>query len=290
VRFGIRLYSRDGSLLGRHQEEQIGDRRRELWGMAMHRVGVCSWSLRPRDAADLAARALVCGVDAVQLALDPVRDGRWAEAGSIAALRAAGITVLSGMMVTVGEDYSTLESIKRTGGLRPDGTWKQNLEAARANATLAARLELKLVTFHAGFLPHDSADGERARMIERLRQVADVFAAAGVSVALETGQESAETLLRVLTDLGHPRLGVNFDPANMILYGMGEPVDALERLAPWVKQVHIQDALPSERAVTWGREVAAGSGAVDWDRFFAVLERDLPDVNLVIEMCGAPSD
>ena len=222
-------------------------------------------------------------MDAVQLALDPIRDGRWGERETITALRDAGVTVVSGMMGTMGEDYSTLESIKRTGGVRPDGTWKQNLEAAKANAGIAARLGLKLVTLHAGFLPHDPADTERARMIERLQQVAGVFSAAGVGVALETGQESAETLVGVIHDLDRASIGVNFDPANMILYGMGEPVAALEQLAPWVRQIHIKDALPTERRGEWGREVVAGTGAVDWGRFFGVVKRALPGVDLVIE-------
>ena len=250
---------------------------------AMDRIGVCSWSLRPRDAADLAAKARACGVDAVQLALDPIREGRWPEGESAAALRDAGVRVLSGMMQTAGEDYSTLESIRRTGGVRPDGTWAQNLEAARSNAALAARLGVGLVTLHAGFLPHDGADPERARMVGRLRQVADVFGAAGVGVALETGQESAETLVGVLEGLGRPGVGVNFDPANMILYGMGEPVAALERLAPWVRQIHIKDAVPTRRPGTWGTEVRAGTGAVDWGGLFRIVRAALPDVNLVVE-------
>ena len=249
----------------------------------MRNVGVCSWSLRPTDAASLAAAVKDCGLGAVQLALDPIREGRWPEAASVAALQRAGIRLLSGMMATAGEDYSTLESIQRTGGIRPDSTWQQNLKAAEANAALAKRLGLGLVTFHAGFLPHEPRDAERLRMIERLRAVADVFAASGVSVALETGQESAETLIGVLRDLNRPGIGVNFDPANMILYGMGEPVAALQRLAPWVRQVHIKDATPAARGGEWGTEVPAGGGAVAWTRFFGVLRQSLPAVNLVIE-------
>ncbi len=249
----------------------------------MQAIGVCSWSLRPRDAADLADKVRACGLGAVQLALDPIRDGSWPEAATVEALRGAGISILSGMMCTVGEDYSTLESIKRTGGLRSEGTWKQNLEAAKANAALSARLGLELVTFHAGFLPHDPRDAERATMIERVRQVADVFAAAGVGVALETGQESAETLVGVIRDLDRPNIGVNFDPANMILYGMGEPVAALERLSPWVRQIHIKDAAPTRVPGTWGEEVVAGAGAVNWGAFFRVIAASLPGVDLVIE-------
>jgi sugar phosphate isomerase/epimerase len=252
-------------------------------GNVMHNIGVCSWSLRPGDAADLAARTRACGLGAVQLALDPIRDGRWSEAETVRILRAEGIKILSGMMAMAGEDYSTLETIRRTGGVRLDATWKQNLEAAKANAHLAARLDLRLVTFHAGFLPHEPGDRERGRMIERLRMMADIFAASGIGVGLETGQECAPTLLAALRDLNRPTIGVNFDPGNMVLYGMGDPVESLAALGPWVRQVHIKDAVPTSRPGEWGSEVVAGAGAVQWAAFFATVKRLLPKIDLVIE-------
>ncbi|HIA27537.1 MAG TPA: hypothetical protein EYN79_05370, partial [Planctomycetes bacterium] len=86
----------------------------------------------------------------------------------------------------------------------------------------------------------------------------------GVKLALETGQESAATLEGALEALGRSDVGVNFDPANMILYGMGNPVEALVRLAPRVAQIHIKDALASEVAGEWGSEVVVGTGEVDW--------------------------
>jgi sugar phosphate isomerase/epimerase len=120
-------------------------------------------------------------------------------------------------------------------------------------------------------------------MIERLRRIVDVFAARGVGVAFETGQENAENLEVVMRDMGRPTLGVNFDPANMILYGMGEPVPALRGLAPWVRQVHIKDAKPASKAGVWGEEVVAGTGAVDWARFFGFVREMLPRVCLLVE-------
>lgn len=233
------------------------------------RVGVCSWSLRAGSPAELVECVGACGCAAVQLHLDPLREDARLLDSTLSALKEAGISVLSGMMTTEGEDYTTLETIRATGGVRPDGTWERNLAAARGNASLASSLGLGLVTLHAGFIPHDAADPERESIIERVRVLAEVFGASGVRIALETGQETAATLTGVLAEL--PGVGVNFDPANMILYGMGDPVAALELLGPRVSQVHIKDAVPAERPGVWGGEVPAGEGAVDWEAFFGVL-------------------
>jgi L-ribulose-5-phosphate 3-epimerase len=236
------------------------------------RVGVCSWSLRPASARELAAGVVAFGIRRVQLALDPIRENRtgWGEIQTLHALASENIEIASGMMGTLGEDYSTLDSIARTGGVRPDATWGSNLRAAEWNARLARRLGINLVTFHAGFLPH-GACAEREKLVRRLRQIVDVFDDRGVRVAFETGQESAETLLGVLDELDRPQAGVNFDPANMILYGMGDPVAALAKLAARVVQIHIKDAKPPAKPGSWGEEVVAGSGAVDWTEFFDTL-------------------
>lgn len=201
------------------------------------------------------------------------------------ALDGAGIRVISGMMAMAGEDYSTLESIRKTGGVRPDGTWDDNAAAARANARLARRLGIGLVTFHAGFIP-ERAGAARREMLRRLRTLADIFDDCGVRVGLETGQERAETLIEVLEELeamGGAQVGVNFDPANMILYGMGDPVQALEALAPRVVQVHIKDAVATRKSGTWGKEVPAGDGDVDWSGFFRVFKVQGLNCDCVIE-------
>lgn len=253
----------------------------------MH-LSVCSWSLRPASPADLADKVLACGLSAVQLALDPIRSWEWRPDEAASLLRARGIRISSGMMATHAEDYSTLATIMATGGIRPDEHWDLNLRNAEACAVIAARYGLSLVTFHAGFLPHDAADEERGRMLDRLRQIALVFAARNVGVALETGQEDAETLLAALHGVNESlparaKIGVNFDPANMILYGMGDPVEALKKLLPHVRQVHIKDAVPASVPGSWGSEVRVGDGSVDWPGFFAVLASAGRTIPMVIE-------
>lgn len=249
----------------------------------MRRIGVCSWSLCAAGPDELVKLVRACGLDAVQLALDPVRERAWSEAETVDRLREAGIDLISGMMGMAGEDYTTLDSIRLTGGVRADQYWPANLKAAVGNAALARRLGVSLVTLHAGFLPHDASGGLRRTMVDRLRQVAAAFADQGIEIGLETGQESDRTLLEMLDELAAPNIGINFDPGNMILYATGEPVRALRVLHPRVRQIHIKDATPSTLPGAWGQEEVAGRGAVDWPGLFEVVQAHLPDVNLVIE-------
>jgi L-ribulose-5-phosphate 3-epimerase len=249
--------------------------------MIRPRVGVCSWSLQCNDVDTLADAILKTGLRAAQIALDPVRRGEMTVAGILDRFDRDGIELLSGMMAMAGEDYSTLASIRSTGGIVPDATWPANLSAARENARIAKDLGLGLVTFHAGFMPESVVDARRAVVVGRVRSVADVFAAQGIRVALETGQESAGTMLTILEELGG--VSVNFDPANMILYGMGDPVHSVKRLSAHVAQVHVKDAVATTKPGEWGREVPVGDGDVGWTAFFAAI-RALPQApDLVIE-------
>ena len=249
----------------------------------MTQIGVCSWSLRPTSPEDLVQKVRACGLNALQIALDPIRRGEWHLEQTISGLRAQGIIILSGMMAMRGEDYSTLDSIRRTGGVRSDEHWPENLSAAQRNSVIARQMGTGLVTFHAGFLPHDRKHPQRRVMIDRLRQIANAFASEGVEVAFETGQETAATLLDVLCELNHNRIGVNFDPANMILYGIGDPVESFAALAPHVRQIHIKDALPTPTPGQWGTETPVGKGAVDWPAFLRLVRERTPQVNLSIE-------
>ncbi|MCB9913951.1 MAG: sugar phosphate isomerase/epimerase [Planctomycetes bacterium] len=223
------------------------------------------------------------GVSCVQLGLDPLVRGVWRVEDVRAAFDAHGVEVASGMIGMQGEDYTSLATIRETGGVRPDRHWRANREAAARAARLARELGLELVTFHAGFLPHDAGDPERVKLVERLRELADLFAAEGVRLGLETGQETAATLAGVLAELDRANVGVNFDPANMILYGMGDPVEALRTLAPRVFQVHVKDAVAATAPGAWGAEVPVGTGEVDWPAFFGVLVEAGLSCDLMIE-------
>ncbi|HEX4264235.1 MAG TPA: sugar phosphate isomerase/epimerase family protein [Verrucomicrobiae bacterium] len=249
----------------------------------LERIAVCSWSLRPRTPADLAAQLKNSGISQVQLALDPLRESRSVIKETETLFQQNSIHIISGMFGTIGEDYSTLETIRATGGIAPDSTWSENLARIQANALIASELGLSLVTFHAGFLPEDPADPNFSTMLQRVTTVAEIFGARNIQVALETGQETAPALADFLRKLDCPNLGVNFDPANIILYDKGDPIESLRMLRPWLRQIHIKDAKRTTVPGTWGTEVIAGTGDVDWPKFFSVLHETQFAGNLVIE-------
>lgn len=239
----------------------------------LDRLAVCSWSLQPASPKQLIQQMQEIGLRRVQLALDPIRENPAVWGQCAKEFAAAGLTLVSGMFGCVGEDYTTMDSIRRTGGIVPDATWPENWENIQRTAELAQQMDLKLVTFHAGFLPHEERDPAYEALMHRLRLVADVFAAKGIDLALETGQERADTLRQFLEKLGRGNVGVNFDPANMILYDKGNPLEALETLGSWLKQCHIKDANKTRQPGTWGDEVVVGTGEVNWREFFQTLAK-----------------
>ena len=246
-------------------------------------LAFCSWSTQPKCSNCLISNANEIGISRVQLHLNPIFESLddWADAGQ--KLADAGITVVSGMFTPKGEDYSTPATIQKTGGVVPDEHWEANLEAFRNTAQVAKDLGLSQVSFHAGFIPEDDA-ALHDKLVGRLRELGDILKdTAGADLLLETGQETADSLDRFLAEVDRESIGVNFDPANMILYGMGDPILAAEKLAPRIRQAHIKDATAPPAPGEWGAEVAVGTGEVNWQAFFKTLDAGGFDGNLVIE-------
>ena len=252
-------------------------RRLPVAEIAPDRIGVCSWSWR-KPIREVAAEMESAGIKGVHLALGPfiAPDERHGAAESketwqyVKSLVASGRwNVMSTMIGMVGEDYTTLESIRKTGGFVPDATWERNKRIVTEGAKLTKELGVKYMSLHAGFL--DESDGRAfAKYVERMEWVRDEAAKFGVEVILESGQETAVDLMKFMRKV--PGVGINFDPANMILYGKGDPREAVKILIPWIRQVHVKDALLTKKAGTWGTEVPWGDGEVSARTFVAELE------------------
>jgi sugar phosphate isomerase/epimerase len=254
-----------------------------------HTIAVCSWSLKPKDAGDLASLVGQVGLSDVQLFLGPIVSldaaGRRAYFDT---LKRANINVVSGMIGFAGEDYTTIATIRQSGGFMPNDLWparrQTTIDAARAGADAG----VTVLTTHIGFVPHaDDPNYTTAR--DRIGEVARDLARLGVTFLFETGQEKADELLHLLTDLKAPNVGVNFDPANMILYGAGDPVAAVKKLGQHIRQVHVKDATASAKpGEEWGNEVAFGTGQVPHQAFADALKDIGFTGPLVIEREAGP--
>ncbi len=139
----------------------------------------------------------------------------------------------------------------------------------------ARLLGCEVIALHLGFVPHDTTAASYQEVIDVTRQLCDHATRNDQAVHLETGQETADGLLTFLTNVQRTNLFINFDPANMILYGTGEPIEALKKVGKYVKSIHCKDATWSDQpGVTWGREVALGEGQVNFEAYLTAL-RDI---------------
>ena len=235
-------------------------------------VGVCSWSLQVGSIPELRRLLDGLGVNVVQIACGDPHHASWDEGDDMPrAALASGIVMTGAMLGFPGEDYTTPRTIKETGGFGDPATRAERLERLKWALERTRALGLKDLTLHAGFLPEPDDPGRKA-MLETLARAGQLAAEAGITLAFETGQETADLLRRTLDELKAPNLKVNFDPANMLLYDMGDPIRAVEILGPDIRSVHVKDARRTKVPGEWGEEVPLGEGEVNIPRFLRALE------------------
>lgn len=236
-------------------------------------IGVCSWSLQVTSVPELKRFMDRLGIDVVQIACGDPHHASWTEGDTMpAAAIAAGFRMSGAMLGFPGEDYTTPQTIEKSGGFGDPATRPERLERFRWGLARTRELGLTDLMLHAGFIPAVGDSGRRA-FLDTLAQVADLAARQGVTVAFETGQESAALLRQTLDDLKSPNLKVNFDPANMLLYDKDDPLKAVELLAPDIRSVHVKDANRPTTPGTWGEEVPLGRGQTNTAEFVRTLVR-----------------
>jgi sugar phosphate isomerase/epimerase len=165
----------------------------------------------------------------------------------------------------------------------PDEFYAERLDKTRRAAAATHRLGVNILSAHAGFIPASTSDPAYQLMLDRVREVCDILKVYGLKLGLESGQEKAETLLAFLDALERDNICVNYDPANMILYGNQEPLEALKLLRDRVEHVHMKDATWTKEPGTWGAEVPLGQGEVGIKQIVAYLSETNYDGALVIE-------
>ncbi len=182
------------------------------------------------------------------------------------------VAITTAVCSYVGEDYSNVETVRQTVGLVPQNTRKDRVARTKQVADIAALLGIGSVACHIGFVPHDRQGQEYQVVCSMVRDICDHLGRHGQNFTLETGQEPADALMAFIDDVGSANLKINFDPANMILYGMGDPVSALLTVGSRVVSVHCKDGIPPKQDGDLGLEQPLGSGKVDYPAFLEALK------------------
>ncbi len=157
-------------------------------------------------------------------------------------------------------------------GLVPPETRAERVAALKKGADFAAHCRLPAIATHVGFLANDPNDSSYLASVEAIRQVAQHCADRGIGFWFETGQETPVVLLRTIELINTGNLGINLDPANLILYGMANPVDALDVFGQYVRGVHAKDGLYPTDGKHLGKEVPLGEGKVNFPALIPKLK------------------
>jgi sugar phosphate isomerase/epimerase len=218
-------------------------------------------------------KAKEIGVDNVQMGVPP---DKYLEGEGLEELRSAlkefGIKVTTVFCGFEGESYADIPTVRKTVGFVPRERRAERIRKAMKISDFAKEIGCDRIAAHVGFIPEDPSDPLYGEVVEAVREVAEYCKENGQLFCLETGQETAQTLLRFIKDVGMDNIRVNFDPANMILYGVGDPIEALELLKDYVVGVHCKDGKWPTEKDKLGHEVPLGEGDVGIERFIEKLK------------------
>lgn len=212
------------------------------------------------------------GLDSFQIAgvyedwLAPTPEARRASDALFALFAKYGMSVPALFLSYTGQDWDNPEP---TVGLLPAATRSERMVATCRQMEWAARYGIRLVSCHAGFVSGER-DAAYARFVADMKPLLRFAAAMGQEFLFETGSEPIDTLLRLMDDIGEPNAGINFDPANVLIYGNGNPAEVLEKAGDRIRVVHCKDAVPPAPGARRGLETPLGRGATD---FAALLRR-----------------
>lgn len=171
------------------------------------------------------------------------------------------------------EDYQDIPTIKRTVGLVNPATRGKRVLRVLSYSDFALELEVEIIQAHIGFIPENTSGSNYKELVLALQKIADYCKENNQSFTLETGQEKALVLSKFIEDVNRLNLGVNFDPANMLLYDADDPIKALDILGKYVIGVHCKDGKRPERKGELGKEYPLGEGDVGIEKFVDKLRK-----------------
>ena len=185
----------------------------------------------------------------------------------------AGVTITCVFCGFEGESYADIPTVEETVGLVPLEERYPRLDEAKSISDFAKEMGVDVVALHLGFIPEHQDDPGYEAIVQVTQDLCDRCAQNGQRLHLETGQETAEILLDFINNVKRENLAVNFDPANMILYGSGGPIPAIKLLSSHIKSVHCKDAKWAKNpGKEWGEEVLLGDGDIKLELFLTTLK------------------
>jgi len=188
------------------------------------------------------------------------------------ALKKYGIEATSVVVGGPGREVWDFYEGPLTIGLVPRETRAARIAHIKKASDFAKECGVAAVQTHCGFIPENPNEALYKETVAAMREVGEYCKRNGQNFRYETGQETPITLVRAIQDVGLDNQGVNFDLANLILYGKANPVDAIEILGPYVQGIHAKDGLWPTNPKELGEEVAIGKGKVDFARIIAGLK------------------
>jgi len=183
-----------------------------------------------------------------------------------------GIELTSVVTGGPGDEVYDFYAGPRTIGLVPPEARAARIARLKNASEFAKQCGIPAVQTHCGFIPENPNDPVYRELIAAAKEVAAYCQHNSQNFRYETGQETPITLIRAIHDVGLENQGVNFDLANLILYGKANPVDAIELLAPFIQGIHAKDGLWPTNPRELGQEVPIGKGKVDFPRIISRLK------------------
>lgn len=168
-------------------------------------------------------------------------------------------------------------------GIVPEEYRAERLQALKAWADFAEKVGAPAIITHCGFIPENMTDPSYPGVVKAVSEIAGYCNDKGLGFWFETGQETPVVLLRVIQEIGLPNMGINLDPANLILYGKGNPIDSLDVFGSYVRNIHVKDGLYPTDGNALGKEVPVGEGKVRFPEFISRLKAIGFDGELIIE-------
>ncbi|HYF49204.1 MAG TPA: sugar phosphate isomerase/epimerase family protein, partial [Planctomycetota bacterium] len=197
--------------------------------------------------------------------------------------KAAGVRITSFWCGYPGPAKWNFTEGPETIGLVPPQYRAERIAALKKGGEFAKKLGAPAAITHLGFIPENANDPVFKDVVKAVREIAEHYQKLGIEFWYETGQETPITLLRLIKEVGTSNQGINLDPANLILYGRGNPIDSLDVFGSYVKNIHAKDGLYPTELMNLGHEVKVGDGKVRFPEFLKRLNEIGFKGELIIE-------